>query len=117
MIPLSNVELDGIEQGLHLKLPGLYRKLLVELGHGGFNHGQEIYHPSQVQGLYESFFYGPELFNPYFPFGCDNKKQEIWVIYASTERAASIWHETVPDDWDDEEWLQYDLWITRFLER
>jgi hypothetical protein len=27
-----------------------------------------------------------------------------------------FWHETVPDDWPDEEWLPYEQWIINFLE-
>jgi hypothetical protein len=56
------------------------------------------------------------LFHPYFPFGCNNGKQELWVIDAAAERAASIWHETHPADWPEEEWLDYHEWIIRFLD-
>jgi hypothetical protein len=114
---LTNAEIDDIERTLGHTLPGLYRKLLVELGYGGFGLAAEIYHPSRVRELYEPFFDDPtQLFHPYFPFGCQNKKQEMWVIDASAERAASIWHETVPDDWAEEEWLPYEQWIEEYLE-
>lgn len=64
----------------------------------------------------EQFFDDPKmLYAPYFPFGGDNSNQELWVIDADQEMAASIWHETVPDDWEEEEWLSYDAWICRYL--
>lgn len=116
MPPLSNSEIDVIETALGSPLPGLYRRLLAELGPGPVGENAEIYHPIIVRELYESFFDDPEqLFNSYFPFGCDNRKQELWVIDAATERAAAIWHETVPDDWPDEEWLPYESWVERYL--
>jgi hypothetical protein len=56
------------------------------------------------------------LFAPYFPFGCDNNRQELWIIDAEQEMAASIPHDVHPDDWPEEEWLAYDVWRARFLE-
>jgi hypothetical protein len=95
----------------------LYRRLLIEIGYGSVGDVAEIYHPSAVQEMYETFFDDPaQLFQLYFPFGCRNSKQEVWVIDAAVERAASIWHETVPDDWPDEEWLPYDQWVRTYLE-
>ena len=38
------------------------------------------------------------------------------MIDAKSEMAASIWHETVPDDWPDEEWLSYEDWIMKYPE-
>ena len=116
MTPLTNPEIDSLEQELGCTLPGLYRKLLVEQGYGTFGEA-EVYHPAEVRKLYESFFDDPaQLFHPYFPFGCQNYKQELWVIDAAAERAASIWHETVTDDWPDEEWLEYDEWVSVHLD-
>jgi hypothetical protein len=87
------------------------------MGPGALGREAEIYHPLAVRELYEPFFDDPrQLFNPYFPFGCQNTKQEMWIIDASIEKAASIWHETVPDDWPEEEWLDYETWIARYLE-
>jgi hypothetical protein len=103
----------------------LYRKLLVEVGFGSYgqrsdsksNTTKELYHPAAVRGLYEHFFDDPAiLFHPYFPFGCNNGEQELWVIDATAERAASIWHETVPDDWSEEKWLDYDEWVAKFID-
>jgi hypothetical protein len=114
---LTNFEIEDIERALGLKLPGLYHRLLFELGPGPFGLAAEIYHPLAVREFYGPFFDDPrQLFNPYFPFGCQNVKQELWIIDASVEKAASIWHETVPDDWPEEEWLPYETWIERYLE-
>lgn len=117
MTRLGNAEIDAIERALGCRLPGLYCKLLVEEGYGPLGDSAEIYHPAEVRKLYEPFFDDPaRLFDPYFPFGCQNATQELWVIDASTERAASISHETVPDDWPGEEWLPYERWIQECLE-
>ena len=66
--------------------------------------------------LYEPFFDDPaQIFAPYFPFGCNDYDQELWVIDADKERAATIYHETVPDDWPAEDWLSYDDWLGQYL--
>jgi len=70
-----------------------------------------------VRGLYAQFFEDASvLFAPYFPFGCDNNTQDLWVIDAASEKAASISHDVHPDDWPDEEWLTYEDWIARYLD-
>jgi hypothetical protein len=117
MMPtLTNIEIDLVERNFGVTLPGLYRKLLVGVGFGRVGTYCEIYNPADVRDLYEPFFDNPQqLFDPYFPFGCNNRTQDMWIINAATERAASIWHEMVPDDWSDEEWLEYDLWVERYL--
>ena len=116
MEKLSESEIDDLERTLGLRVPGLYRKLLIELGWGAMANRCEVYHPSHVWQLYEPFFDDPtQLFTLYFPFGCNNVKQEVWVIDSPRELAASIWHETVPDDWPEERWLQYDEWVTENL--
>ena len=113
---LSNSEIDVIEQSLGVTLPGLYRKLLVESGFGAVSDHTQIYHPNEVRALYEPFFdQAGQLFAPYFPFGCDNDEQTLWIIDAEQERAATIWHETVPDDWPEEDWLAYEDWIRQNL--
>lgn len=115
--PLSNSEIEAIEQTLGHKLPGLYHRVLFEIEPGGFGREAEIYHPLAVRELYEPFFDDPtQLFKLYFPFGCQKVKQELWIVDALAEKAASIWHEIIPDDWPDEEWLPYDRWIDRYLE-
>jgi hypothetical protein len=69
-----------------------------------------------VRELYEPFFDNPaHLFAPYFPFGCDNRLQKLWIIDAVADRAASIWHETVSDDWPDEQWMPCDEWRRHYL--
>lgn len=117
MPPHSNPEIEAIAEELGRKLPGLYHRLLFEIGPGPFGRNAEIYHPLSVRKLFEPFFDDPnQLFSPFFPFGCQNVKQELWIIDAAAEAAASIWHETVPDDWPDEDWLPYEDWILRYLE-
>jgi len=142
MSRLTYSEIDEIERLLGHKLPALYRRLLVEIGYGPVGGapgsdppfiGREfsvsevkygpvtgfdavIYHPLAVEEIYQNAFEDPEeLFNPYFPFGCQNITQELWVIDASREAAASVWHETFSREWENEEWLPYDLWIERYL--
>ena len=117
MTPVSNTEIDAMEQELGHKLPGLYRKLLVEEGFGSFGT-REIYDPKRITEIYGCHFEDPkDLFNRYFPFGCDNESQELWIISVADERAATIWHETHPDDYLDEDWLPYEGWITKHLVR
>jgi hypothetical protein len=125
MDKLTNQEITEVEKTLGLPLPGLYRKLLIEIGFGRYgqrsdcksNTTKELYHPEAVRGLYAPLFNDPSaLFHPYFPFGCNNHTQELWVIDSAAERAASIWHEAVADDWPEEEWLGYDKWVARFLD-
>jgi hypothetical protein len=113
---LTNPEIEDIERTLGHKLPRLYHTLLFHLGFGQVGPNAEIYHPLAIRDLYAPFIDDPgELFNPYFPFGCQHIKQELWVIDAEAEKAASIWHETVPGDWPDEEWLPYEDWIPKYL--
>ena len=115
---LTNEEVDALEAAQGFSLPELYRRLLVEIGYGSVNGGPaEIYHPAAVYELYEPFFDDPaQLFSPYFPFGCHNRRQDLWVINADTAQAATIGHETVPDDWPEEQWLSYDAWVGRYLD-
>jgi hypothetical protein len=117
MTTISNSDIDLIESRMRVRIPGLYRKLLVEVGYGRIDEGHEIYHPEHIREDWESFFDKPsELFARYFPFGFSPRLQEVWIIRPLDERAASIWHETVPDDWDEEEWLTYEEWITKYLD-
>lgn len=114
MPTMSHEEVDLIERSFGVPLPNLWRRLLIQVGPGAIGSTAELYHPLRARELFEPFFDDPaQLFHPYFPFGCHNHKQEIWVIDAMAERAASIWHETVPDDWPDERWLDYDEWVRR----
>jgi len=100
------------------RMPEVREGLEMPLGHGKLGKHCELYHPAEVRELYEPFFDDPrQLFAPYFPFGCNNLDQDLWVIDASLERAATIWHETVPDDWPDEDWLEYDRWVSAYLDR
>jgi hypothetical protein len=111
MRQLSNAELDAIETQLPGRLPGLYRKLLVEVG-AGEEGAVEIYHPLEIEELYRCHFDDPQhLFNIYFPIGCNNRSQEIWLIRIEDDRAASISHETHPDDYPEERWLSYETWL------
>jgi len=113
---LSETEIDEFERSINARLPTLYRSLLQEVGAGKYGGHSEIYHPDEIYALFEQFFDAPEqIFQPYYPFGGDDLDQVVWVIDARTERAATIWHETVPDDWPEEEWLPYDEWRRNYL--
>lgn len=103
---MTEAELGAIEERMGVQLPALYRQLLLEKGHGVFGESKEVYHPEMVEELYEPFFEDADLlFAPFFPFGCDNHKQEVWVIDAARGMVASISHETHPDDWQQEIWM------------
>ncbi len=124
MQKLTNEAVTEIEQTLGVTLPGLHRKLLVEIGFGKYgqmadcrwNTTKELYHPAAIRDLYASFFEDPEvLFSPYFPFGCNNQRQDLWIIDSARELAASIAHDTHPDDWPDEEWLSYEDWVIKYM--
>ena len=110
MTRLTQEQIAALEEQMGVRLPQLYRELLHDFGHGVYGT-REIYHPEMVEELYEPFFEDAELlFAPFFPCGCDNETQEIWVIDAGRELAASISHETHPDDWAEESWLPYGEW-------
>jgi hypothetical protein len=118
MKKLSAEEIHKTEQELGVVLPTLYRTLLQEIGYGQLDRGRsrEIYHPSQIAGIYEDVFDDPDwLFNIYFPFGSNERKQDIWVIDVRREKAATIWHESHPDDWCEMEWLPYEQWRETYL--
>ena len=108
-------EILEIEKELGQQLPKLYIDILTRYGFGISDEKTEIYHPREVRELYESFFDDPrQLFHPYFPFGCNNRTQVIWIIDNSTGKTAVIWHETVPDDWPEEDWLSPEDWLVRY---
>ena len=70
MPKLTNPEIEDIERAFGHELPGLYHRLLFELGFGLLGPNAEIFHPLAVRELDEPFFDGPgQLFNRYFPFG------------------------------------------------
>ncbi len=113
---LTDRGLAKIERSLGVALPALYRDLLREVGYGAVGPDAEIYDPRSVADLYLDFFDDPrQLFEKYFPFGCQSREQELWIIDPARERAAAIWHEYVPDDWADERWLPYARWVARHL--
>ncbi len=118
---LTSAEIDAIESRLQVRLPSLYRDLLAQKGYGLFgqepdvkwNTSKEIYHPESIAELYRDLFDDPSvLLSRYFPFGCDNDRQEVWVIDNINEKIANISHETHPDDWCDESWFDYGDWKT-----
>jgi len=114
MQTLSNREIDQVEKALEIELPRFYRKLLIEIGFGESDLDNELYHPSKIFELYEFKFDNEELlFKKYFPFGCNNPKQELWIIDIELDRACSIDHETHEDDWPFEQWLEYETWLEK----
>ncbi len=124
MIKLTQVQIETIERELGVKLAAFHRQLLMDLGVGElvgspkseWNGSQEIYHPESIRSLFEEFFEDPSMiFSRYVPIGCDNGTQEIWVIDQERSMAASISHETVPDDWPEEEWVSCEQWAANTI--
>jgi hypothetical protein len=112
MMKLSNIEVEQIELSLKRELPRFYRKLLVEVGAGETISDCVIYHPSEIDELYEYKFDDDELlYKTYFPIGCNNLTQELWVIDVMQDKVASIHHETHEDDWPNENWSEYEEWV------
>ncbi len=99
---LSHSQIDACEKHLGYPLPQLYRRLLMGIGPG--RHGDaELYHPEDIAALYAHHFEAPDqLFEVYFPFGCNHLTQDIWLIRTLDMTVASIGHETHPDDYPDE---------------
>jgi hypothetical protein len=115
MTRLSNSELDTIEQEIGYPIPGLYRKLLIAEGYGTFG-SREIYDPRIIPERSGCHFEEPtDLFGRYFPFGCNNATQELWIIWIEEKKAATIYHETNSNDYGDEGWQAYDDWIAEYF--
>lgn len=107
---LTNKEIDEIESSLGRGIPRFYRKLLVEIGFGE-SGDIVLYHPKEIDDLYELKFDKEKLlYKKYFPFGCNNRTQELWIIDLEQDCVASIYHETYEDDWPQEDWKEYELW-------
>jgi hypothetical protein len=102
-------EINAFEHDNRVKLPDRLSSFLRV--HGPGHYGDiEIYPLDQIYGIYEDFFDDPsQIFRQWLPFGCNNKTQEMWVLdlSASSPEFARIWHETVPDAWDDENWVSW----------
>ena len=114
---LSNTEIDKSEEAIGVKLPRFYRKLLLEEGFGERNDNKVIYHPSEIAELYEYKFDDEELlYNKYFPIGCNNKTQELYIIDIENDKMSNIFHETHEDYWSDEKWLDYEKWVSENLD-
>lgn len=120
MEKISNQEIDQVENELGARLPGLYRKLLVEEGYGRSASGEaELYAPLTIRDQYKKFFLEPEKgLNPYFPIGYNKLTHEIWVLDAEKELAASIPDEKTQRSLDDcdVEWLAYEDWTIQFFD-
>ena len=98
------MSLTSVESELGVTISTLYQRLLQEIGPGTLRSGSEIYYPLAVRELYQPFFDNVVmLFQPCFPLCCDNQWQEIWVIDADQKIAVPIGHETVPDEWPEDE--------------
>lgn len=79
MKPLTPLELDALEARLQRPIPAAYRELLTHTGAG--EHGDvQVYHPLEIEEAYQYHFEEPEeLFNTYFPFGCNQRSQAfVW---------------------------------------
>lgn len=112
MTPLTSTEISSCEFAITHSLPGVYRDLLQRVGHGATDSGLIVYHPSEIYELYRHHFESAgELYLRYFPIGCDEAEQTIWLVDVASGRVASIWHETHPDDYPEEDWLEPDDWL------
>ena len=90
-----------------MSLPPALREFLHAKGAGTYGN-VKIYQPEQVDGLYREFFDDPsELFTVYLPFGERTHEQEMLIYRITDNTYASIWHETVPDAWSEEDWLPF----------
>jgi hypothetical protein len=104
----TNEQLNELEARGGFVLPGALRDFLVAEGAGRYGN-VEIYAPETVDALYRDFFDDPsELFRLYIPFGETKQEQEMLVYRVSDGTSAKIWHETVPDDWPEEDWAPFD---------
>jgi hypothetical protein len=102
-------EINVFEHDNRVKLPDRLCSFLRVHGPGHYEY-IEIYSLDQIYGIYADFFDDPtEIFSRWLPFGCNNNTQELWVLDLSTSspKFAKIWHETVPDAWDDENWVSW----------
>jgi hypothetical protein len=103
-------ELHAFETEHGVRIPSRLSAFLINRGPGIYGE-VEIHAPQDVLLRYHDFFDNPrDLITRYFPFGCNNRTQEMWVLDLSRSVAcvAKIWHETVPDDWAEEEWVPFE---------
>ena len=117
MPPYTREQIEAFEAANRVMIPDRLVRFLLSVGPGQFND-VEVYRPEDVRGLYEDFFDNSGvLFARYLPFGCNNRKQEVWVLDVSVSpvRYSKICHETVPDDWPEERWMPFDGNRTRSL--
>ena len=109
-------DIAALEASLGHPLPDVYRDLLTSVGFGRLDDGRTVYHPNEIADLYAHHFEGDDdLFNLYFPIGCDESEQTIWLVDVSLGKVATIYHDTHPDDYSDENWLPPQQW--RALDR
>ena len=117
MTILNAHQIADFEAEVGHKFPTVYKQLLETIGYGSDAKNRYIvYKPTQIAADYEHHFEdAADLFNKYFPIGCNELKQEIWLADMETGMVASIWHETHPDDYPDEEWLTSDIWLHAYF--
>ena len=112
MNKLTPTEISVLESSVGHRFPSPYRRMLGTVGHGDSNDNTTIYHPEEITTLYSNHFESEtDLYTKYFPVGCNNTEQTLWIVDVATDRIATISHETHPDDYYDEEWLELDEWL------
>lgn len=112
MTPLSPSEISTAESDIGHCLPSVYRDLLQRVGHGRAVDGTTVYHPSDIAELYGHHFESEgDLYARYFPIGCNETEQTIWLFDVPSERVATIYHDTHPDDYEDEDWMAPEDWL------
>ena len=111
---VSASELASLETELGHPFPDIYRELLTVIGHGRREDGRVIYHPREIEERYAHHFENSDdLFGRYFPIGDNEYEQTIWLMDLACGKVATIDHETHPDDYPDEEWLDPNEWRSR----
>ncbi len=104
MKKLTNAEVHDIEEKTSIKLPGLFHKLLVELGYGQLSERMEIYHPLRVP---HSLITDSEM----IVFGQNKSQKSFFVIDSRKELVADILAKDISNLQEVHNWLEYSDWL------
>lgn len=107
----SEADLAEIERELGRPLPRAYRRVLLTHGSGEIRPSLEVHAPGEIQERYADHFERDELFEVYWPIGCNNDSQELYMLRVGTDEIATIFHEVHPDDYADETWVPSTKWV------
>lgn len=113
-------QLRAFETKTRCRLPADYREFLVQVGPGTCTWGKPrrpvvFYRLEEIFETYETFFDDPSwIFTRYIPVGADEQLQEFYVFSLERESGlnfARIWHETVPEGWEEYRWRSFIGWL------